>query len=64
MVRRLLELDEDTLRAELARDPSNELDPLLSDAQIADLFSRRATILSYVAALIDERGETEVLFFP
>jgi hypothetical protein len=36
----------------------------LSDAQIADVMDRRATILSYIAALIEERGEDDVLFFP
>jgi hypothetical protein len=36
----------------------------LNAAQIADVLDRRATILSYVAALIEERGEDDVLFFP
>ena len=64
LVGRLAELDEDALRGELARDPSQASAPLLSDTQIADLFDRRATILSYIAALIEERGEEKVLVFP
>ena len=63
-VRHLAALDEASIRAELARDPSHETDPLLNAAQIADVLDRRATILSYVAALIEERGEDDVLFFP
>ncbi len=64
MVRRLAALDEVSIRTELARDPSHEADPLLSDAQIADLLDRRATLLSYIAALIEESGAQDVLFFP
>jgi len=57
-------LDEASIRAELSRDPSHRTDPLLNAVQIADVLDRRATILSYIAALIEERGEDEVLFFP
>lgn len=64
VVRHLVSLDEASIRTELARDPSHEADPLLSDDQIADVMDRRATILSYIAALIEERGEDDVLFFP
>ncbi len=64
MVRHLEVLDEGSIRAELARDPSHEEEPLLSAAQIADVLDRRAAILSYIAALIDEHGEDDVLFFP
>lgn len=64
VVERLAELDEAVLRLELARDPSDASVPLLSDRQIADLFDRRATILSHIAALIEERGEEKVLVFP
>ena len=46
-----------------ARGP-HAIDPLLSDTQIADVLDRRATALSYIAALIEERGEEDVLFFP
>jgi hypothetical protein len=63
-VRHLAALDEASIRAELAKDPSHEAEPLLNAAQIADLLDRRATILSYIAALIEERGEDDVLFFP
>ena len=64
LVRHLSNLDERSLRAELAKDPSQATQPLLNDAQIADLLERRATILSYIAAMIEERGESQVLFFP
>jgi hypothetical protein len=64
LVERLGELDEEAIRSELALDPSHTVDPLLSDAQIDDLLARRATILSHIAALIEERGEPDVLVFP
>ncbi len=64
VVRRLAALDAAALQTELARDPSHVSDPLLDDAQIADLMDRRATVLSYIAALIEARGEEAVLFFP
>lgn len=64
VVRRLAALDEASIRTELGRDPSHAVDPLLSDAQIADVLDRRATALSYIAALIEEHGEEDVLFFP
>jgi hypothetical protein len=61
---RLLDLDAAAIGAELARDPSHQADPILSDAQIADVLDRRATILSHLAALIEERGAEQVLVFP
>lgn len=64
VIDRLSKLEEPMLREELARDPSDVSSPLLSDAQIAELFDRRATILSHVAALIEERGADRVLVFP
>jgi hypothetical protein len=64
VVRHLTTLDEASIRTELARDPSHRAEPLLSEAQIADVLDRRSTILSYVAALIEEHGEDHVLFFP
>jgi hypothetical protein len=64
VVRHLAALDETSIRAELERDPSDEAEPLLNDTQIAELLDRRSTILSYIAALIEERGEDDVLFFP
>lgn len=64
VIRHLAALDEDAIRKELARDPSHEADPLLSDAQIAEVLDRRATILTYVAALVDEHGADRVLVFP
>lgn len=64
LVRHLVAMDEESIREELARDPSHGVNPLLSHAQIAEVLERRATILSYIAARIDEHGEAEVLFFP
>jgi hypothetical protein len=64
LVRRLTALDLASIQSELARDPSHAADPLLNDTQIADLLDRRATVLSYIAALIEARGEDAVLFFP
>lgn len=64
LVLHLEALDEASIRNELARDPSQTSTPLLSDAQIAEVLNRRGAILSYIAALIEEHGEAEVLFFP
>ena len=64
LVLHLAALDEESIRKELARDPIQRLTPLLSDAQIAELLDRRDAILSYIAALIEEHGEADVLFFP
>jgi hypothetical protein len=64
VVQRLVAMDEQSIRAELARDPSHVTNPLLTDAEIADLLDRRATILTYIAALVDERGADRVLVFP
>ena len=60
---RLAALDERTLRAELAKDPSHAKTPLLTDLQIADVLERRATVLSHVAALVEEYGTDRVLTF-
>jgi len=64
LVLHLAALDEASIRNELARDPSQQSTPLLSDAQISEVLNRRSVILSYIAALIEEHGEAEVLFFP
>mgnify|MGYP001822212694 CR=1 FL=1 len=64
LIERLADLDEEGLVEELGLDPSHASDPLLSDTQIADVLDRRATILTYIAALIEERGEDRVLVFP
>jgi hypothetical protein len=64
VVRSLAALDEVSIRDALAEDPSHASSPLLNDDQIADVLDRKATILSYIAALIDEHGEDRVLFFP
>lgn len=54
---RLVALDEPALRA-ITRDEG-----LLDARQVADVMERRATILSYVGALIEEHGRDAVLFF-
>jgi len=64
LVDHLIDIDEEAIRAELAQDPSSETHPLLSEAQIAEILDRRATILTYIAALVDERGAEQVLVFP
>ncbi|MFW2390504.1 MAG: hypothetical protein ACN4G0_19365 [Polyangiales bacterium] len=64
LYRRLEALDEAAIRAELQKDPSHENAPLLNALQIAELLVRRDTILSYIAAMIEARGEAQVLFFP
>ena len=64
VVDRLARLDETALLAELALDPSHASEPILTDRQIADVFDRRATVLSHIAALIEERDEASVLVFP
>jgi len=64
LVLHLAALDEASIHNELARDPSQQSTPLLSDDQIAEVLNRRSAILSYIAALIEEHGQAEVLFFP
>ncbi|MEM7434426.1 MAG: hypothetical protein AAF436_04675 [Myxococcota bacterium] len=64
LVERLTALDAEAIEAELAEDPGHAAEPLLNDAQIAALLDRRQTVLSHVAALIDEHGSDRVLFFP
>ena len=64
LVDRLTQLDEAAIRNELARDPGDAVEPLLSDRQINDVLARKATILSHIAALVEERGVDEVLVFP
>ena len=62
-VRRLQALDEAALRASLAEDPEAEASgrPILSDAQVADVMTRRAGLLSYIGALIEQHGAEQVL---
>ncbi len=64
VVRRLAAIDEESIREALAHDPSHGAEPLLTDAQIAEVLDRKATLLSHVGALVGERGEEAVLFFP
>ena len=61
VVSALLALDEDALRA-LALDAEGT-PPLVDDAQIAAVMERRATVLSWIGALVEEHGAAEVLFF-
>lgn len=61
MVERLVLLSDDVLRAAMAdENPAS----LLDNRQLAGLMERRATILSYVGAMIEAFGEEEVLYFP
>jgi len=64
VVDQLVDLDRKTIRQELAQDPSYSSESLLTDSQITALLERRLTILSYIAALVEEHGEDQVLFFP
>lgn len=64
VIDRLMRLDRDAIEMELAQDPSHARESLLNDAQIAAIMDRRATILSHVAALVEEHGSEQVLFFP
>lgn len=63
VVERLTALDEPTLRAELAKDPGFVGTSMLTDLQVADFLDRRATALSHIAALVEERGARKVLVF-
>ena len=63
-VERLLQLTPSSLAQALARDPlHSRATPLLQPAQVEAVFARRATLLSYVGALIDQYGRDAVLVF-
>ncbi len=64
LVDQLVLLNRDAIRQELARDPGHSLESPLTDSQISAVLDRRATILSHIAALVEEHGEDQVLFFP
>jgi len=64
VVDQLVVLDRNAIHQELAQDPSHGSQPLLTDAQITALLDRRAAILSYIAALVEEYGDDKVLIFP
>ncbi|MEM7137213.1 MAG: hypothetical protein AAF500_11575 [Myxococcota bacterium] len=64
LMERLAALDAEAIEVELAEDPSHAKEALLNEAQIEALLDRRETVLSHVAALIDEHGADRVLFFP
>lgn len=64
-VARLALLDRRAIERELAADPGQiEGRPILTRAQIAGVLDRREGLLSYVGALIDERGRKAVLSLP
>lgn len=63
-VENLASFDRAHLEHVLASEPTHAQDPLLSESQIQDLMERHATLLSYVASLIDAHGEDKVLAFP
>lgn len=56
-------LDRDALEAALATEPSHAEAPLLTPASIDGVLARRATLLSYVGALVDRYGEDVVFTF-
>lgn len=58
LVLRLAALDAETVRR-ITRD--EEVGPLLEEAQIAALLSRRDTALSWIGSLVEEHGEEAVL---
>ena len=64
VVDQLVVLDRNAIQQELGQDPSHRSEPLVTDAQITALLDRRATILSYITALVEEHGDKQVLFFP
>ncbi len=63
-VSRLLALDRDALLGELPADYPHDAEPLLDATQIGAILARRDTLLSYVAALVQEHGRDQVLVFP
>jgi hypothetical protein len=63
MVERLRALDVERVRATMAEDPGPFV-PLISEAELAALMSRRDVILAYVDGLIATHGEAAVLVFP
>jgi len=63
-VQRLRALTRSAYHSELARDAVFAERPRLDERSLARLFDRRATLLSHVNALIEERGEQRVLAFP
>lgn len=64
VVDQLVLLDRNVIQQALAQDPSHNARPLLTEAQIAAVLDRRAAILSYIAALVEEHGDDRVLVFP
>jgi hypothetical protein len=59
-IERLVAMNEEALRAATAdENPAN----LLDNRQLAGVMDRRATILSYVGAMVEAFGEEDVLYF-
>ncbi len=63
-VERVEALDEASLSQSLAEDPEARERPILNEAQIAGVLSRRVAFLSYVGALVSVHGADRVLFWP
>ncbi|GAB4517344.1 MAG: hypothetical protein Tsb0020_35930 [Haliangiales bacterium] len=63
VVTALRDLDEETLRETLARDPG-PFEYLLSEEEIQGVLARREWALRYIDDLIAEHGETTILVFP
>jgi hypothetical protein len=56
-------LDREAIEAALATEPAHATAPLLAPAAIDGLLERRATLISYVGALVDRYGEDAVFAF-
>ena len=63
-IERVEALDEAALVASLEADPEAAERPILNEAQIAGVMSRRRGLLSYVGALVALHGADRVLFWP
>jgi hypothetical protein len=64
LVGQLRSLTLDSLRAVIRAPADPDGFSVLTERQLAGIMDRRATVLSYVAALIDRHGEDNVLTFP
>lgn len=56
-------LDREAIEAALATEPAHATAPLLTPAAIDGVLERRATLISYVGALVDRYGEDAVFAF-
>lgn len=64
LVRRLVALDASALRSVFKDAFARDDEELLTEAQLRGVLDRRATLLSYIGALIDESSVDRVLAFP